>query len=142
MMMKRFILILASALVAVAGCRKDNPQPASGGVEGEWELVSVSFGTKSAVVGDETVEVYVEFASGGKFSLYQQLGAGRFAAYGGSWTLSGETLSGKYSDGSSWACDYSVGSGDGSLTLTAVGSGDSYIYRSCTIPDSVKDAAR
>ncbi len=141
-MMKRFLLILAVALVAAAACRKDNPQSVAGSIEGEWELVSVSLGTKSAVVGDETVTVYIEFASGGEFSLYQQLGAGRFAAYGGSWTLSGETLSGKYSDGSSWACDYSVKLEESTLVLTTLTGGDVYTYRSCTIPDSVILASR
>lgn len=142
MMIKRFLLILSVALLAVAACKKDNPQSASVSIEGAWELVSVSFGTKSAAVGDETVTVYVEFASGGKFTLYQQLGAGRFAAFSGSWTLSGETLSGKYDDGTSWASDYSVKADDGSLVLTAVTGGDVYTYRSCTIPDSVISSAR
>jgi len=141
-MMKRFLLILAVALVAAAGCRKANPQSVAGSIEGQWELVSVSLGTKSAVVGDETVTVYIEFASGGKFSLYQQLGAGRFAAYSGSWTLDGETLSGKYSDGSSWACDYSVKLEESTLVLTTLTGGDVYTYRSCTIPDSVILASR
>lgn len=139
-MMKRFILILSVALLALVGCKKDNPQSAQLNIEGQWELVSASLGTKSANVGGQTVSVYIEFASGGKFSLYQQLGAGRFDSFSGSWTLSGDTLSGKYSDGSAWACDYSVKVESDKLTLTTLPDGDdSYTYSACTIPDSAKD---
>ena len=139
-MMKRFILILSVALLALIGCKKDGPQSAQLNIEGQWELVSASLGTKSANVGGQIVSVYMEFASGGKFSLWQQLGAGRFASFSGSWTLSGDTLSGKYSDGSAWACDYSVKVENGKLTLTTLpGGSDIYTYASCTIPDSVKE---
>ncbi len=135
-MMKRNLLLLSTILLTALGCQKDDPQPASAGIEGQWELTSVTLGTKSAVVGDETVSVYVEFSGDGSFSLYQQLGSGRFAHYGGSWTLSGETLCGKYSDGTSWACDYSVTVDNTTLVLSTLPDGkDSYTYRSCVIPD-------
>ena len=139
-MMKRFILILSVALLAAIGCRKDDPKSAQVDIEGQWELVSASLGTKSADVGGQTVSVYIEFASGGQFSLWQQLGAGRFVSFSGSWTLSGDTLSGKYSDGAAWACDYSVKVENGQLTLATLPDGsDIYIYSACTIPDSVRE---
>jgi hypothetical protein len=139
-MMKRFFLIVSVALFSIIGCKKDDPQSVPVSIEGQWELVSASLGTKSADVGGQTVSVYVEFTSDGKFSLYQRLGAGRHESYNGTWTLSENILSGKYSDGSAWACDYSVKIEDSKLTLSTLPDGsDIYTYSTCTIPDSVKE---
>ena len=104
-MMKRTALIFAAALVVfgLAGCNKNNPDDLAAKIVGQWELVGAEFPTKSVTVGDEVLTVYVDFQAGGVFTLYQQLGEGRFEVFDGSWSLAGDLLSGRYSDNSAWA---------------------------------------
>ncbi len=91
--------------------------------------------------------VYIEFLPDGTFSLAQIVGAGRYQTHTGTWTLTGDILSGRYSDGVRWGADYQIAISDDILTMT-VSTGDSssssvgsttdiYTYRRCTIPDGV-----
>ena len=109
-MMKRTVLIFAAVLLVfgLAGCNKNNPDDLAAKIVGQWELAGAEFPTKSVTVGDEVLTVYVDFQAGGVFTLYQQLGEGRFEVFDGSWSLAGDLLSGRYSDNSVWASDYQV----------------------------------
>ena len=135
--MKRILYIVAAAvLFAFAGCNKSS---VSVDITGEWELSGVEFPeTRSVTIGSEVVSVYIEFASGGTFVIYQMLGAGRYESYEGTWTLAGDVLSGKYSDNTSWATDYQVSVEDDVLTMTVwPDETDVYTYTRCTIPDDI-----
>ncbi|MBQ7709327.1 MAG: lipocalin family protein [Bacteroidales bacterium] len=134
-MKKLVYLVLGLALLC--SCNgKDNPEkPAS--IVGEWVLSSYT--TKAVTIGTEKVDIYLKFDAS-SFDLYQMLGAGRYTHYSGTYTLSGNILSGKYSDGKSWASQYSVSIENNKLTLTQSPDGkEVQTFTSTTIPDSVKN---
>lgn len=134
-MMKSRVLILAaillSALVSFSSCKKEEKTL---DVKGEWELTEVKMATKSALVGAETVTVYVKFSEDGTFAMYQMVGDGRFVAFSGSWKLAGSALSGTYTDGTSWASSYEVSVDKSTLTMTTEDGLDVFVYKACTIP--------
>lgn len=134
-MMKSRVLILAaillSVLVSFSSCKKEEKTL---DVKGEWELTDVKMATKSALVGAETVTVYVKFSEDGAFAMYQMVGDGRFVAFSGSWKLAGSTLSGTYADGTSWASSYEVSVDKSTLTMTTEDGLDVFVYKACTIP--------
>lgn len=134
-MMKTRVLILVaallSALVSFSSCKKEEKTL---DVKGEWELTDVKMSTKSALVGAETVTVYVKFSEDGTFAMYQMVGDGRFVTFSGSWKLAGSTLSGTYADGTSWASAYEVSVEKSTLTMTTEDGLDVFVYKACTIP--------
>lgn len=134
-MMKKIACILALAGLLVA-CEKDPviPEPVYG-VDGAWELSSVS--TKASV-GGVTVSVYLAFDSAGTFSLYQKIGEGRYTVFSGKWQLKDDnTLSGTYSGGASWG-PYAAEITSSTLTLTSPGGKEVDTYKKiASIPDSV-----
>ena len=131
-MMKK-IFALAAVLLTIAACGgKDNPDtpsptPGGGGgggsttkldVTGSWELSNVE--TKVSV-GSVNVSVYITFASGDSFTLYQKIGEGRYSVFTGTYTLSSDNkLSGKYSNNAAWG-PYTAALSGGKLTLTSAG---------------------
>ena len=125
-----YIAASAAALLSLCGCGKtDKPLD----ITGEWNLNRIE--TKSAILGDQTVDVYVSFKSDNTFDMYQMLGTGRYRAFSGTWTLVDKTLSGKYSDGSAWGSRYEVSKDDNVLTLTTETEIDTYTRKN--IPESV-----
>ena len=140
-MMKKFFAfaVVLLGLVACGGQNKDNPDTTpvltKENLVGAWELSSVS--TK-ATVGSETVNVYVDFASSGSFSLYQKIGQGRYTKFDGTFSVSADgKLSGKYSGGASWGPYEGAVSGS-TLTLTSAGGNEVDTYKKvAAIPDSV-----
>lgn len=134
-MMKTRVLILVAALLSAAvsfsSCKKEEKTL---DVKGEWELTEVKMSTKSALVGAETVTVYLNLAEDGTFAMYQMVGDGRFVAFSGSWKLAGSTLSGTYADGTSWASAYEVSVEKSTLTMTTEDGLDVFVYKACTIP--------
>lgn len=145
-MMKRVIYALFCALT-LASCKGgsggDDGKKTSAGIAGEWQLVSVA--TKASV-GSETVNVYIDFNEDRTFSLYQMLGTGRYRLHTGTWSLTGSSLTGKYSSGTAWSSSYEVSmDGDDTLVLTSVSADASLTevdtYSRTTIPDSVKSSA-
>lgn len=148
-MMKK-IFALAAVLLTIAACGgKDNPDtpsptPGGGGgggsttkldVTGSWELSNVE--TKVSV-GSVNVSVYITFASGDSFTLYQKIGEGRYSVFTGTYTLSSDNkLSGKYSNNATWG-PYSAALSGGKLTLTSAGGKEVDTYtKISSIPTSV-----
>lgn len=132
-MIRRIVLFFAvAAMCVLSSCKKDGGASAS--LVGEWELSDVDFVTRSALVGDETVTVYLRFSADGTFALYQIIGEGRAVSFSGTWQLSGDILSGAYSDGTRWSSSYVVSVGKDRLTLTTEDGNDVFVYKSCTIP--------
>lgn len=140
--MKRFFSIAALLLLCViaTGCpdKPDDSDPKEKlDITGEWQLTQLT--TKAVQVGDQTVDVYIAFTSAGNFDLYQMLGTGRYRHYTGFWTLIGETLTGSYTGGASWASSYTVSLDQGKTQLvliTADGS-EVHTYRKQSIPQDV-----
>ena len=132
-MMKKIVLVSVVAL-ALCACRKAAPDSAKS-VEGVWELTAVA--TKVSV-GSVEVSVYMDFAAGGGFTLYQKIGEGRYTRFTGTYNLSGgEVLSGAYSDGKAWG-PYGIAIGDGTMSLSAPGGIETDTYRKIdAVPDFV-----
>lgn len=136
--LKNMIVALAAlvALTACGGNKDDMPVD----ITGDWNLVNVQ--TKAAILGGQAVDVYISFSGDKTFIMYQMIGAGRYRKYSGVWTLTGSTLSGKYSDGKQWGSSYEVEltSSNSQLTLTSE-SGEVDTYKKSSIPEDVTDTA-
>ena len=138
-MIKKLAMTVAVAVAAAFAVACGSKEDKAAGVEGEWELVDVEFATKSAVVGSETVSVYVNFDAKGTFVMYQKLGEGRFRKFSGTWSCSNGILNGTYSDGKNWGCPYKVSRDGDTLVMVSFPDGkDSYTYSKCAIPEEVK----
>jgi len=120
-----FIMTLAMVASFVSGCNKE-PKKKALDVTGIWELVDVTPVTKAAQIGDQTVEVFIEFLSDGNFTMYQKMGAGAYKSYSGTWTLTGDVLDGVYSDKKAWGSKYTVTREGDALTLA--NEGEIYTY--------------
>lgn len=135
--MKRIftIMLAALSLCAFSSCKKGDK---SIRIYGDWELNNVEFVTKSAVVGDETVSVYIRFTEDNTFQLWQKLGEGRYSSYDGQWTLTGNVLSGTYTNGKAFSSQYEVSVSKNTMTLTTLPDrNDTFTYQSCTIPEDL-----
>lgn len=100
---------------------------------GTWNLKTVQ--TKAASMGGTSVDVYVVFNEDNSFSLYQKVGgAGRYSSYSGTWTLTGTSLNGKYSDGKSWGSSYEVSQDKERTTLVLSSVGEEYSYAKASLP--------
>lgn len=134
--MKRFAIII-SLMLALCSCKETKKQ-APLDISGEWQLTDM-IQTKAIHIGSETVDVYMLFSVDKTFDMWQFLGAGRYQHYSGTWELSGDVLTGKYSDGSVWGNVYKVSLSDNVLTMEATqNSTDIYKYTRTVIPDNVK----
>lgn len=134
MKIKTIASALAVLLISVSCGKKEKPMD----ITGEWNLVALE--TRAASIGDQTVDVYISFVSGGGFEMYQMLGTGRYRKYSGTWTLTGKTLTGKYSDGTQWGSSYEVQKEDDMMTLSSA-SGETGTYKKSSIPASVRSDA-
>ena len=121
-------------LVALTGCGdKEKPKPGEKSVvAGEWSLVQWNDATPD-------FHVYIDFNSDGTFQMYQQVWSFDYEFFEGMYTLTGDVLTGKYADGTAWACGYRVSIVDGQLFMysqedTPVTS----VYEKCTIPEQIK----
>lgn len=132
-MMKRLLILITCALALAACSRKEDP--VGNPLAGIWELESVS--TKVSV-GDVNVSVYIDFSAEGSFTLYQQIGEGRFARFAGSYSLTSDNkLSGQYENGSLWG-PYTAQIGENSIQLTTPGGREVDTYKKVSaIPASV-----
>ena len=129
------IVLAFAVLAAVVSCGKKEK---SLDITGEWNLTRVE--TKSTTIGDQSVDVYVSFASDKSFEIYQMLGTGRYRKFSGTWTLTEKTLDGQYSDGTLWGSTYEVEIAEDVMTLSSA-SGEVSTYKKSSIPDSVKSNA-
>lgn len=130
------IVLAFAVLAAVVSCGKKAEKPLD--ITGEWNLTRVE--TKATTIGDQSVDVYVSFASDNTFEIYQMLGTGRYRKFSGTWTLTEKTLDGKYSDGTLWGSTYEVEIAEDVMTLSSA-SGEVSTYKKSSIPDSVKSNA-
>lgn len=131
--MKRILYIAAIALLTtLVSCEKTNTPKKENLQEKlckEWHM------TDKAV----DMEVYVSFMTDGSFELYQRPGTSAFSHYSGTWNLSGNILSGKYSDGTDWGASYEVTFYDKFMELTSQTSiPESLTYELKSIPEEVK----
>lgn len=135
--MKRLIYIFVALLLVATSCKKDTPVAVNNAAKliGEWHCTAEDITAE--------VDVYVEFTADGGLYLYQMVGEGRHRHYTGSWTMSGNILSGSYADGSEWGSSYAVEfSGDDAVKFTAQnGSDEVMFYAREAIPQNIKDGS-
>lgn len=132
--MKRIIFII-SILALLCGCM---PEAKVLDITGEWRLTDLEL-TKSVQIGNEEVDVYISYSVDNTFEMWQFLGAGRYEYFSGTWALTEDILTGKYTDGTNLGNVYKVTCEADILTMTAtVNSSDIYTYSRTTIPESIK----
>lgn len=128
--MKRLIYIAIFALAALSGCDKEASKVPTleQRILGEWRGSEISV----------DAAIYISIKADGTFELYQKMATEVFELRRGTWTLTGDTLSGAYNDGEPWAASYTV-SADSVLTLVSLSEGsETSIYIPCSIPEEVK----
>ena len=119
------ILSIFFSFVLLCGCAKESI-PA---LVGDWELDDIIY-AKAAQIGDCPVEVTISFHKDGTFNLTQVIGEGLPRPYSGTWSISGDILSGTYDDGSPWGATYTYSVSGDILTLTPLSSQsvEAYLY--------------
>ena len=133
-----YVTLLAILAMAPLSCGKHEKDTDKDqiSVVGCWELTSVE--TKSAQVGDVTVNVYIQFAEGDSFILYQKLGEGWYSKYTGTYTVAGKQISGTYTGGTKTWGPYEMELDDTSLVLYKEGGTERDSYKRIeAIPSTV-----
>lgn len=134
--MKRIIITLLSTIL-IAGCGNDSKESKTVDITGQWELMDMQ--TKAIQIGEVDIEVYLEFNADKTFNIWQKIGEGRHRKFTGTWEITDNNLSGKYSDGKEWGSVYEVSIEDGNLNLSETRSGtETYVYHKCQLPAGLK----
>ncbi len=127
-------VIMGVCCVAVLSCSKEESRP---DISGEWHLVS------TGELPMDGIDIYAVFGNG-SFSLYQKTGDMlQYYQYTGHYSVSGDILSGTYTDGTPFGSTYRITmmENDSVLVLTAQnGSGESSRYGKTPVPGSVKNS--
>ena len=137
--MKKFIYIFVALLLVVTpGCKKNGSEATTATkLVGQWHCIAEELNVA------EDIDVYVEFMADKSFNLYQKIGQGRHRHFTGTWSVSGDILSGLYADGSEWGSSYAVEfSGMDAMKLTAKnGSKEVMTYTRETIPAEILEVS-
>lgn len=136
--------LLAVLAVAITGCGDDNkggdaPAPLPEGVSlvKEWRIATWN--------GSEApFDVYIDFNEDGSYDMYQQIYTLNYQHFSGSYNLSGDIVTGSYSDGTNWKSGYKVALSADGMQLTMHSQEDvsmTAVYNSTIIPEDVKAEA-
>lgn len=133
--MKKIISMLAMAIAifTVSSC-KEKEEPLN--VVGTWGLTNIE--TKAANLGGTSIDVYIVFNADNTFKLYQMIGQGPFNTFSGTYTLTGDVLDGKYSDGRAWGSAYEVSQDKATSTLTLSSAAEIYTYKAASLPSNLQ----
>ena len=96
-------------------------------VVGCWELTGVE--TKSAKVGEVVVDVYLDFAATGSYTIYQKIGEGWYTKFTGTYTVTDNQLSGSYSGNTKTWGPYVMELEENSLVLYMEGGKERDAYK-------------
>lgn len=136
-MRKAGIIITIISAMLLSGCGNSGKEEQPLDISGQWELMDI-MATKAAQIGGQQVEVFIEFDSDNTFRMWQKLGEGRHRKYSGTWTLTEDILTGKYSDGKNWGSSYQVSVTGGNLYMSEQAQTlETYVYRPCTLPSGL-----
>ena len=101
--------------------------------------------TKSIIIGDATIDIYIDFKADGSYDMYQMIGQGRYKYYTGIYNVSGDKVTGNYREANKirdWGNAYTFKVKGDQLTMTAtINSTDVYTYTKCSIPAEVVEQA-
>lgn len=127
-MIKKALFIL-TVLFVIVGCSKDESKNLASLIVGEWSLTGYEPTTKSIKIGDETITVTIIFAEDNTFLMTQQIGNAYLEDFSGTYLLTDNILTGKYSDGASWGESYTIDIVENkTLTMTTSTAGEIYSY--------------
>ena len=143
MQMKKSLYIISAVLLLLLGsCTKEE---SSSRIAGQWNLTDLKLTTKSAEIGSQKVDIYIDSKNDNSYEMYQMLGQGRYRYFKGAYKLEGDILKGNYHEPNSvseWGNSYRIElSGDKLIMTALVESSDVYTYTKTTIPDEVKSQA-
>jgi hypothetical protein len=132
----KIVFLTMLLLVALTGCGdKEKGKNKGNIVVGEWALVQWSETTPE-------FHVYVDFNEDGTFEMYQQVWSLDYEYFNGTYTISGDVLTGVYADGTNWACGYRVNVVDGQLVMYSQEDiSVTSVYEKCTISEEIKAEA-
>ena len=99
----KIFAFIAIAALAMTACNKEKggktPSKATVSIVGEWR--STTFEGAEA-----PFDIYVDFNEDGSYEMYQRIYTLNYERYDGTYAVSGNIVSGSYSDGQSWKCGY------------------------------------
>ena len=118
-------------LLTIAGCKKEEPVlTLSQKLCAEWRGSELSI----------DAAIYMKFASDGTFELYQKMSSEEFELRRGTWTLTGDILSGKYNDQEAWSTSYKISVENDRLTMVSQDEGsETNIYVRSEISGYIKE---
>ena len=144
--MKKISYIFSALILTLVSvsCKKDKGPDIATGIVAEWHLVGMT-----GYEASQLPSVYVEFKADKSFDMYQKVGdVQRYSRYTGTYTVTGNSMTGEYSDGIKWGGDKRNGitykvSFDGAVLCLAAdnGSGEVCRYEKASLPQGEKDAA-
>lgn len=136
MMNKIKYLLIAFVAVCLASSCEKAPE-ASTAIVAEWHLIEMTGAQPS-----DLPSVYIDFKADLTFEIYQKVGEGRYRRYDGTYVVTENVVTGKYSDGEDWGSGYTASFEDEILVLTADnGSGEACRYEKASLDQAEKDKA-
>lgn len=136
---------MIAVLFAASSCESsDTPEAPAAGLEkivNEWKLVE--WGGAEA-----KFSVYIDFNEDGTYDMYQQVYDLSFEKFSGAYAISGDVVSGTYTNGDMWKSDYKVSLDAEGKVLTMISQEDvpvTGVYEATAIPEEVRaegDATR
>ena len=131
----KYILIALAAVFFAASCEKA-PQTSTA-IVAEWHLIEMTGAQPS-----DLPSVYIDFKADLTFEIYQKVGEGRYRRYDGTYVVTENVVTGKYSDGEDWGSGYTAAFEEEILVLTADnGSGEVCRYEKASLDPAEKDKA-
>ena len=116
---------------------QDTKWSKEGSIVGEWKLATWGDDSESSIL------VYIKFHENNRFDLYQRLSTIQWMHYNGTYTMSGSSLIGVYSDGVAWADEYEVlFSEDAICLIRKSNNNDISIYTKANIPTHVVEESK
>ncbi|MCF0176029.1 MAG: lipocalin family protein [Bacteroidales bacterium] len=130
--MKKIALIIMMFPLFLAACQKDEADFGKA-LPGVWEMVESEGAAPSA-----GLSIWLVFEDG-NFEIYQRASVSeRYKLYKGTYTISGSTLCGSYSDGTPWACDYRLRLEEKMLVMEALAGSGVWKYRKSALPSGLE----
>jgi hypothetical protein len=145
---KIFVALLA--ICAVVACKPDNNSGSGNSGDSTWSSNGSPIGEWVLTQWNDSKElpfgVYLRLNEDNTFDLYQHTYSVLWVHYSGTFSISGTTLSGTYSDGVQWGGEYTIeyATSPKMIRLSkkgVTGEKDEAIYAETTIPAEVQDEA-
>lgn len=138
MNMKRYIAFIFAVILALPltfSCKKDSTPDIATGATGQWHLTSWNGKAPKGF------DIWMELLPDGTCTIWQKTVTSTYTRLDGTFSASGNILSGVYSDGIPWNCDYEYSlpeTGNQLVLMSLNGESVTSIYTREEIPESVR----